>query len=91
MSFGHFAVAPRQNRDLETEFTEAATHAIDDSFVLARVAGILYEPFNRPDLNLPDLGRFLRKHTSEIRRAILTRLSVAKGVNNCARVARMAV
>jgi hypothetical protein len=45
-----FTRRARQHRNLETEFLNAAAHAVHGVVVLARVAGVQHQPINRPRL-----------------------------------------
>src|ERR1035438_2787417 len=48
MPVDHVAIAAGQYRDLEAEFADAAAHAINDSIILAGIAGVENQLVNRP-------------------------------------------
>ena len=63
MAVDDLAVAADQARDLETELPDGRAHAIHRGVVLARIAWILDEPFDRPQLDA--LYHGLRCHAPE--------------------------
>jgi hypothetical protein len=52
MAIHYFSIAAREDRDFETEFTDAGAHAIHGGVVLARIAGVEDQLVDGPDLNL---------------------------------------
>ena len=52
-----FEVITEEDRDLESKFTDAATHAIHSGIVLPRVAEIKDQTVDEPDFNLQLLLR----------------------------------
>lgn len=47
----HLAVAACENRNLESEFADAAAHAIHGGIVLSGISWVFDEPFDRPSFN----------------------------------------
>ena len=52
MTIDYLAVAAGKYRNFESELADAAAHAIHGGVVLARVARILDESFERPSLDV---------------------------------------